>query len=563
MPVIEIDVRDLMSLLGKEVPLERLTEAIPLMGAEIEDANEKAIRAEFFPNRPDLYSVEGVARALKGFLGFEKGAPDLPCSPSGIEVRVDSSVNEVRPFIVCGVVKNVEMSDVLIRSLMDLQEKLHLTLGRKRRKVAIGVHDMARLKPPFVYRGAAPDEVKFVPLGKSEEMSLREILQKHEKGIGYASILEGASRYPIIEDANGQVLSFPPIINGTLTEVNENTRNIFLDVTGTSMRALDAALNVLTYVLIDRGGKVESVNVSYPDRALVRPDLSTSEMQLSLRWALGIIGMGVDAKEAQDALERMRYGVEIRDDEITVRIPPYRSDILHPIDIVEDLAIGLGYGRLPSLLPTESTFGSVRGIEQLSEMAAMAMLGYGYLEVTTLTLSEEREQMRAPSHGLSALTKVTNPASEENDCLRISLLPSLMGVLRGNKHRHLPQRLFETSDVARDHVNVRLCAGVSMHPEASFTEGKALVLGLARDLGLGQVDLQKRSEPMFMEGRCASVVVSGLEAGVIGEVSPETIKGYDLSNPIVAFELDLAALNNFISKHQNTGKQNSAWCRGS
>ncbi|MBI5001373.1 MAG: phenylalanine--tRNA ligase subunit beta [Euryarchaeota archaeon] len=554
MPVIEIDVRDLKSLLGKDVSLERITEAIPLMGAEMEEVGDTKIRVEFFPNRPDLYSVEGVARALKGLLGLEKGAPDCPCSPSGIDVKVDPSVNDVRPFIVCGVVKNVGVSDPLIRSLMDLQEKLHLTLGRKRRKVAIGVHDMARLKAPFVYRGAAPDEVRFVPLGKSEAMSLHEILQRHEKGVDYASILAGFPRYPVIEDANGQVLSFPPIINGTLTEVNESTRDIFLDVTGTNMRALDVALNVLTYVLKDRGGSVESVNVSYPDRAIVRPDLSTPEMRLSLPWALGIIGMHADARAAQNALERMRYGAEIQGDEITVWIPPYRSDILHPIDIVEDLAIGLGYGRLPSLLLTASTFGSVRGIEQLSDMAVAALIGYGYLEVTTLTLSNEIEQARAPRFGCNALTKITNPASEESDCLRISLLPSLMGVLKGNKHRHLPQRLFEVGDVARDHLNTRLCAGVSMHPEASFTEGKALVLGLARDLGLGPMELKKRSEPMFMDGRCASILVSGFEAGVIGEANPEVISGYGLSNPIVAFELDLSGVNKFISKHMDTSK---------
>ncbi|MEW5936794.1 MAG: phenylalanine--tRNA ligase subunit beta [Candidatus Thermoplasmatota archaeon] len=542
MPVIDIEMDDLYALLGREVGPQGIMDAVSQIGAEIEAVQGNLLHVMFSPNRPDLYSVEGIARALRGFLGIETGAPLLSSSSSHIEVMVEPSVPDVRPYIVCGVVKGVEMSDALIRSLMSLQEKLHLTLGRRRKKVAIGVHDMAGLKPPFTYKGVEPQEVRFIPLGMTEEMNLAEVLQRHEKGREFAFTLERAPRYPIILDALQQVLSFPPIINGTVTEVTEDTRDIFLDVTGTEMRAMDAALNVITYVLADRGGTVETVGIAYPERRIVRPDPSPTRMELDTRWALGLIGTTATMVEAQTALQRMRLGAEPKGERLEVLLPPYRSDILHPVDIVEDLAIGLGYAHLPSILPRENTIGSVRGIERCSEKAAQALVGYGYLEVTTLTLTREEEQAAAHGYRPSEVTRILNPIVEEHDCLRISLLPGLLQVLRGNKHRHLPQRVFEVGDVLRRYVNRRYCAGISIHPEANFTEGRSLVLGLMRDLGHQDVEFERGSAAIFMQGRCAVVSVAEHKIGVCGEIAPDVLTSHELVNPAMGFEIDIMRL---------------------
>jgi phenylalanyl-tRNA synthetase beta chain len=542
MPVITLDTAELRSLLGRQVPLDELKARIPMMGAEIESATESEINAEFFPNRPDLYSVEGVARALKGFLGIEEGLRAYEAGKSNVTLKVERSVEAVRPFIACGMVRGVSVDDRMIRSLMQLQEKLHLTLGRKRRKVAIGVHDARALKQPFVYRAVKPKEVSFVPLGKTEEMDLAEILERHEKGVEYAEVLRGKPVYPIIQDAGGQVLSFPPIINGTVTEVTEATGDIFLDVTGTDLRTNCVVLNIIATALADRGGKIETVDVRYHDKALAMPDLAPGPMVLDMAYARKMTGMNLEAEDAAKALRRMRFGAQAKGDKVYVLVPAYRSDILHPIDLVEDAAIGHGYDMVPLALPKSPTFAKARQIETVSDAAAASLVGMGYLEVSTLTLSNEREQFDLLRLEKGQRTTILNPATEEHTCLRVSLLPGLMATLRGNKRRELPQRVFECGDVVVGHANQRMCAAASIHPKASFTEMKSVALALLRDLGHPNVEVEREEWPTFIEGRCASIASGGKKLGRFGEVHPEAITGFELQNPVAALELDLTKI---------------------
>jgi phenylalanyl-tRNA synthetase beta chain len=153
------------------------------------------------------------------------------------------------------------LDDYTVKSVMDVQEKLHLTHGRYRMKVAIGVHDLDRVEPPFTYKAVDPASVSFVPLDMTEELNLREILAKHPKGRDYAWCLEGKKKYPIFIDKNNNVLSFPPIINGELTRLTENTRNLFIEMTGTDQQAVDAALNIVSASLADRGGRLQTVEI--------------------------------------------------------------------------------------------------------------------------------------------------------------------------------------------------------------------------------------------------------------------------------------------------------------
>ncbi|MBR5999514.1 MAG: phenylalanine--tRNA ligase subunit beta, partial [Candidatus Methanomethylophilaceae archaeon] len=234
MPVMNTSYKDLVRMVGHDVPMETMLEQIPLLGGVIDEHEEgsDAIAIEFFPNRPDMYSAEGIARGLKAFLGYEPGLKKYDIGKSDVKAIVTDEVKKIRPCFVGCVVKGVTIDDQALKSIMELQEKLHTTLGRKRSKLAIGVHDLDKVKAPFTFKAVDPDEMSFVPLTKTEAMTPREILQKHEKGKAYAHLLDGFDKYPMIFDADGNVLSFPPIINGALTTVTVNTKNIFIDVTG-------------------------------------------------------------------------------------------------------------------------------------------------------------------------------------------------------------------------------------------------------------------------------------------------------------------------------------------
>jgi len=539
MPVITFGYRDLISLIGKEMPAEELISIIPMMGADFHhyDPVTGEMGVEFFPDRPDNYSVEGVARSLRTFLGLERGLRRYDLTDSGITMKVERSVEGVRPYVVAGVVRDVDMTDELIRSLMELQEKVHLTVGRKRQKVAVGIHDLDKVKPPFVYRAVDPESISFVPLAKEESMNLRQVLQKHEKGMDYAYVLEGKSKYPVILDANGDVLSFPPIINGRLTTVTESTKNIFIDVTGTDLSTISGVLNIVSTAMAERGASIQTVEVQ-GRRKLRTPDLVPAEWDLKVAYANQWLGLELTAEEMVACLERMGFDAHLKRGKLHVLVPSTRMDILHPVDLVEDVAKGYGYARFGSKLPEVHDIGSERPIERTSDLVRQIMVGHGYYEVTTLTLSSKREQFEGLRLPPGEVVEILNPITEDHDCLRTSLLPSLLAVLRKSKHRDLPQRMFEVGDVVIDTKRRKHLAAVSVHSKASFTEMKSLAEGLMHDLAAEFV-IEPCDLPTYIEGRGAYLVVSGDRVGHFGELHPEVIKAAELGYPVASLQLDL------------------------
>src|SRR3989454_4042372 len=229
---------ELVNLVGKPLSIEEFVDRISMMGAGHEATEGDLITFDIFPNRPDMYSVEGIARSLRGFLGLEVGPPKFKTQSGSITLRVDRSVEAVRPFGVGGVVRGIELEDESVASLVDLQEKLHLTLGRRRRKVAIGIHDLNRVRPPFTYKGVPPTSVRFTPLGMAHELNLKEILEKHEKGHEYGPIVAGGPGDPLILDGERGAPGRPPRVNGIVTQLTPDTRNLFIDVTGTDLQAI-------------------------------------------------------------------------------------------------------------------------------------------------------------------------------------------------------------------------------------------------------------------------------------------------------------------------------------
>ena len=543
MPVINFNFNDLVGLMGKDLPSSVVLERIPMIGADLHefDPTTGETSIEFFPNRPDLYSVEGVARALRAFMDIQPGLADYPTRDSGIVLKVEDSVKEVRPFVVAAVIKNVVMTDQIIRSLMELQEKLHLTVGRKRVKVAIGVHDLDRVSPPFVYKGADPDSISFVPLAKDEPMTMREVLEKHEKGVAYKSILEGKPLYPVILDAKGDVLSFPPIINGRLTTVTCDTKNIFIDVTGMDEVTISGVLNIVTTSIAERGGDIETVTIVRGRKKEVTPKLEPGLWKIDIASANKWLGLELDAEGMIKCLALMGYSGVGSGKKLNVHSSAVRMDLIHQHDVIEDIAIGYGYEHFGKVLPKTQTIGSERPIERAADLVRQLMVGYGFWEATTLTLTSKDDQFRHMRVHDEEVVEVLNPVSEDHTCLRIRLMPSLLAVLRKSKHRDLPQRIFEVGDVVVDAKRRKNLAVMAIHSKAGFTEMKSVVEGVMRDLSV-KFDLEPFESGMYIQGRGASVRVNGKCVGSFGELHPEVITTFELGYPIIAFEVNLDVL---------------------
>ena len=534
MPVITFKYEDLTGLIGKKVDKNALLQKIPMIGAEIDRVEDNSISVEFFPDRPDLLSVEGLARAMRSFLGIEKGMKKYDVAPPSISLEIDDSVNEVRPFVSAAVVRDVRMSEDFIVSMMELQEKLHFSIGKDRKKMAIGLHNFDAVTPPFTYRAVKPDEISFVPLGETVEMNLDEILQKHDKGIKYAHLVEKFDKYPVIIDSNKHVLSFPPIINGELTAVDLFTENLFVDVTGTDANAVNSALNIIATAIAERGGKLEMVKV-IGNEARNTPDLSPSHVKVDLDYASKILGFDIK-KHAADALEKMGFDARVKGKVIEVDIPAWRVDILHPIDIVEDMAIGYGYDKISPELPKSMTFGSSLSSDKIHE----TMIGLGFNEVLTISLSNEEEQFEKMNLKPREVVSIENPISSKHSCIRVSLLPSLMEILSKNRHNELPQMIYEVGEIVEiiDGVplNKTMVSGVKIDAKTGFTECKSIVEALLRNMGI-KADIEEKKSGAFIDGRCASLLKDEKPIGYFGEVHPSVISNFELEYPVIAFEI--------------------------
>ncbi|MCD4703518.1 MAG: phenylalanine--tRNA ligase subunit beta, partial [Methanosarcinaceae archaeon] len=443
MPIITLQYTDLEQL--TKADKDDIIELVPMIGADIERIEDESIDIEFFPDRPDLYSVEGVARAMRGFMNIETGFREYDVGISGIAIEMDDKIGDIRPIIACAVVRGIRFDSKSIKSLMDLQESLHWGLGRDRKKVSIGVHDLSNVEPPFRYIAVDPD-FKFIPLDFTEPVTMDQILEQHPKGMKFASILEGMDKYPLIIDSNDNVLSFPPIINGTLTRVEESTTDLLIDVTGLSS-GVDTALNIVVTALAERGGVVESIKVISPDGSeKVTPDLSPSICELPIDEVKALIGIAIPASEMCIQLERMGFGAKPINGgkSIEVLVPSYRADILHDYDIIEDIAVGYGYHNIIPKFPKNATVGKAHPVSLTRTDMREIMVGLGYSEVMPFTLTSQRvhlDWMRRER--TDDITDVLYPISEDQTMVRTTILPNLIEVISLNQHHELPQRIFE------------------------------------------------------------------------------------------------------------------------
>lgn len=543
MPVINFSYKDACRLMGQDVPADRFLEQIPLIGSDIGDnvAGTDAMSVEFFPNRPDMYSVEGIARGMRAFLGLRPGLQRYEVGDSDITAVVDPSVKNVRPCFLCAAVYGVTVDDETLRSMMELQEKLHVTVGRKRTKVAIGIHDLDKVQAPFTYHAVDPHSVRFVPLAKTEEMDLAEILEKHEKGKAYAHLLDGYAKYPVITDARGQVLSFPPIINGALTAVTTRTRNLFVDVTGFDWKAVETCLNIVATALAERGGHICRVHMQ-GIAVKESPRLDPVERTVSRAECNRFVGFDLTADQCVAALRRMGMDARCDGDRLTAVIPAYRPDIMHDVDIFEDVAIGYGFEKYGhSRQHNVQTTGKLLPETEFGENVKDILIGLGYTELTTLTLSNKREEFTISGLPELATVDVTNPITEDHTCLRAYLFPSLMRILRHNKHRDLPQRIFEVGYVIRDTKTVLHLCVLKTASKTPFTETKSAADAVLRELAVPYT-LVPCSYPTFIPGRGAGVMVEGKQIGVFGEVAPQVITDFEMTHPVAMFELDLSGL---------------------
>jgi phenylalanyl-tRNA synthetase beta chain len=554
MPTIDIDIGEFEKLLGVAYhgDVEKLDADLAFVKSEVKLYNREEGTASIEikdTNRPDLWSVEGLARALRGYIGIEKGLKEYVVGESIVDVSVDSRLRTIRPFMGCAIVKDVALTDTVIRGLMHLQDKLDQTYGRNRQKTSIGLYDYSLIVPPLSYTVVKPEAVSFVPLGFTESMSLAEILERHPKGIEYGSIVKRHKVYPIIMDSKGKLLSFPPIINSNdLGHVTPETHDVLVEVTGTMHETVLNTLKLVALAMADRGGKVSAATVRYAADGLkvVTPDFRSRLMELNVDYTNKILGLRLTAKRIGELLLIAGLGVEsVSAESVGVLVPCYRVDVMHPVDLAEDVAVAYGYNNIAPVWRELPTTGCVKPEQRLLDVARELMVGLGFQEVLTYNLTSHEALFDRMNRERTRVVEVANPKVVTMTCLRNWLLPSLMEFLSCNQSVEFPQRIFELGKVTlldesretktRDEDWL---AAVTSHAAASFTEIKSCLDAFFMNFG---VDWQIREtvHPSFIEGRVGAVIVGGEDVGVVGEVYPGVLEAWKLENPAAAFEINL------------------------
>lgn len=527
-----------------------------------EAGTSEVIRMELLAVRPDMFEPGGLARVLRAYLSEGDSTLNYEVGPPTCQVTVDAAMSapeSYRPCIACAVVRDITLSDDIIKVIMKLQENLHWALGRDRKRASIGVYDLDRLVQgaAFTYGPVGPDEKKFVPLGYQDRaITPRQVLEEHPKGKAYAHLLKEHQRFPLLCDSQEQVLSLPPIINSEGTKVTVQTKNFFIDVTGTEERVVNKTLNILVTSLLELDGaaQLEKVSILYPDRSVATPDLSPQMVELDSAEASRTIGVKLEPEEVGRLLIRMGHSIMPRENgRILVAVPAYRNDIMHPIDLIEDVAIAYGYHNLvPSLVPT-LTVGEEQSFEKGATLCRRALTGLGYLEVLTLILSSEEQQYDALGleRGQDHVV-IDNPISVEQTLVRTSLLPGLLDTFSANTDHEMPQHLFEVGRVtrlcseadtgAREHG--RIIAG-SAGPRVDYSVMRSACHALLHELGW-MLEVEPHAEPYFVPGRGARVLATRGDTrhpvGVMGEIHPAVLENFKLTQPVSIFELELDRL---------------------
>lgn len=563
MPTISINLKDFAQLLGRpRVTPEQLATWLPLVKGEVkeQEAESGEVRIELQDsNRPDLWSSEGIARQIQTKLSGS--APAYPFFKSTLKpkrrVIVSPGLERVRPFIAACSAVGYRVTDEGLAQLIQIQEKLSDIFGRKRRTVSIGLYRLPAIVFPVTYAMVKPDDARFTPLGFEEKMTLGEILAVHPKGVEYGPILAGQDLIPLLRDEEGQVLSLPPIINSReIGEVQVGDRELFVEVTGTDLPMVLLTLNILAVNLADRGASVDPVEVIYPYATQfgksVRSPLDFGKAQIiPIKTIEGALGEAMDASQIKEALLTYGYDISGARDKVTVKLPPYRNDLMHAVDAVEDVAISRGYGEFAPVMPSQFTVGSLSRLEAVSDRLRDLMVGLGFQEIISNIMASRLElidRMRLAHTPWGQAVEVENAMSQTFSCLRHWIVPSLLRVEAASTRTFYPHRLFEVGEVQVPDADsdmgsrtVLKLGALIAHANSNFSEVHScldlLLFYLNHPYALEPID-----HPSFLEGRAGRILSEDRPIGLIGELHPEVLEQWQVTMPAVAFELDVDPL---------------------
>lgn len=567
MPKIEVNERVFFDLLGQRPDASSFERILTTAKAELDewdqslpDDGERTIKIELNDtNRPDLWTTAGLARQLKVHRTGTIPAYPFYSHESHTEsakhtVLVQESVRQVRPWLAGFVATGMEMTDPLLRDLIQTQEKLAWNFGRKRRTVSIGIYRSSEIEWPVTYRGVDPDVKSFIPLQETRMMTLNQILAEHPKGKEYASILQGQALHPILEDSRGDVLSYPPIINSAgLGAVKIGDKELFIEVTGPDMPSVCLAASIFACDLSDMGYTIEPVLVEYEydtpfGKNVVFPYYFQKPVTIAASHVSALLGRPFTPEMIKSAIERIGSRSFITEQTVTVSPAEYRNDFLHPVDIIEDVMISEGMDSFIPERPRDFTIGRLTPIELFTRRSKRLLVGLGFQEMIYNYLGSGKDYAERMRIDPEMLVRVKNPMSENFEFVRNSPLPGLLATESISSKAAYPHRTFEAGKVvvkdASENYGVatlQVLGFLCSHQVASFNEASGTLATLMYYLDR-DYQLEISEDSRFISGRQAGILCKEKIIGIIGELHPSVLEAWGITMPTTACELVLDSI---------------------
>ncbi|KAJ3084245.1 phenylalanyl-tRNA synthetase [Rhizoclosmatium globosum] len=589
MPTVNVDKEILFKGLGRVFTLEEFEDLCFDFGIELEEetseremaakeigaekakelSNRLIYRIDIPANRYDLLCAEGIIRALSIFLENQKPPvyKTVP-APAGKHQKliVKPETGAIRKFVVAAVLRNMVFTQDNYNSFIDLQDKLHANICRRRTLVAIGTHDLDTIEGPFTYEALVPKDINFIPLNQTQSMNGEELMNFYEadrKLSKFLPIIRDAPRYPVIYDSKRRVLSLPPIINSDHSKIKLTTKNVFIECTATDLTKAKIVLNTVVTMFSEYCKEkftVEPVEVVQTDgKSVMYPDLSMRHMETSAPYINKLIGTDIPRDKIVTLLTRMGVTASKGADDkaISVQIPPTRSDILHPVDVMEDVAIAYGFNNITKTVPKASTAGAMFPLNKLSDKVRRELALSGYTEVLPLILCSHDENFKfiKKVDDNTTAVKLSNPATIEYQVVRTSLLPGLLKTIYSNKKLPLPLKIFEVSDIVLKDDSVERRAKNVRHMAILYANMKGsgfelihgmldrimLMLNVPMDVtGSGNgYYIKESNNETFFPGRRADIFLNGQKIGHLGIVHPEVCQNFEVPFATSALEMTI------------------------
>lgn len=568
MPKIEVNEKLFFNAIGKKYTYDVLEDIFPCAKAELDEKpdmtqsdDERVIKIELNDtNRPDLWSLNGVARQIRIHEGGKSFDYSKIMTNQGNDkyedrvVNVDPELKDVRPYMVAFMIAGKPIDDAMLKDIIQTQEKLAWNFGRKRKSISMGLYRVDQVKFPVNYHAVDPDKTSFVPLQCEEPMTCRQILTDHPKGKDFGWILADCKKFPLLSDSKDEVLSMAPIINSaTLGAVQVGDKDLMVELTGDNIENLILSANIVACDFYDQGYEIKPILVKHPyDTGLGKDIMVPYYFQKTTKTTLSavnrLLGSDFDMPKVVDALTRMGSTVETKGEEIILSPAPYRNDFLHEVDIIEDVMIGCNVSSFEPKTPNDFTVGRLLPLTEFSRKAKTLMVGLGYQEMIFNYVGSKSDYIDKMCIDGSKVIEIANPMSENYQFIRPEILSSLLRAETGSANAVFPHKIFEigkvayikedenTGTITRQHIGFLTSAS-----NANFNDIASEVSSLLYFLD-HEYNVVESDDPRFIPGRQAAVMVNGQKVGVFGEVHPQVLENWNISTPCAAGEIDLESL---------------------